>query len=152
VLEPLRREHTDELFAVLDDPAVHAFTGGRPDSPQELTERLGRQLTGASPDGSEGWLNWVLRAGPDVVGTIQATLAGSQAELAWVVGMAYQGRGYATEAALAVAESLRTQGMTAFVAHIHPDHAASAGVARRLGLVPTEVRQDGEVRWVSTPK
>jgi RimJ/RimL family protein N-acetyltransferase len=151
-LEPLRVEHAHELFSLLDDPELHRFIGGRPDALAELTERLRRQAAGASPDGSQGWLNWVLRSDGAVVGRVQATLTGSTAELAWVVGTAHQGRGYATEAGLAVAEWLGTQGVTTLVAHIHPDHAASAGVARRLGLVATDARQDGEVRWVSTPK
>jgi len=112
-----------------------------------------RQVAGESPDGRQGWLNWVLRdAAGAPAGTVQATLTGSEAELAWVLGTAHQGRGYASEAAIAVRDWLRTQGVEAFTAHIHPDHAASAGVARRLGLVPTAVRQDGEVRWVSSPK
>ena len=118
-----------------------------------MTARLRRQVAGASPDGRQGWLNWVLRtADGAAVGTLQATLTGAQAELAWVVGRAHQGRGYATEAAIAVRDWLQAQGIEAFTAHIHPDHAASAGVARRLGLVPTAARQDGEVRWVSSPK
>jgi hypothetical protein len=37
--------------------------------------------------------------------------------------------------------------MDDFVAHIHPDHAASAAIARRLGLAPGDPRADGEVRW-----
>jgi RimJ/RimL family protein N-acetyltransferase len=118
-----------------------------------VTARVRRQVAGASPDGRHGWLNWVLRtADRTAVGTLQATLTGSQAELAWVVGTAHQGRGYAGEAALAVHDWLRTEGVDTFVAHIHPDHAASASVARRLGLVPTAARQDGEVRWTSSPK
>jgi RimJ/RimL family protein N-acetyltransferase len=95
----------------------------------------------------------VLRIGDGAaVGTLQATLSGAEAELAWVVGSAHQGRGYASEAAVAVRDWLRTQGIEEFTAHIHPDHAASAGVARRLGLVAGAVRQDGEVRWASSPK
>jgi RimJ/RimL family protein N-acetyltransferase len=120
-----------------------------------VTARLGRQVAGASPDGRQGWLNWVLRLRPPgraAVGTVQATLSGPEAELAWVVGTAHQGQGYASEAAIAVRDWLRTQGIGELTAHIHPDHAASAGVARRLGLVPTATRQDGEVRWASSPK
>jgi RimJ/RimL family protein N-acetyltransferase len=118
-----------------------------------VTARLRRQVAGASPDGGQGWLNWVLRiADGPAVGTLQATVTGSSAELAWVVGTAHQGRGYAGEAAVAVRDWLRSQGIEEFTAHIHPDHAASAGVARRLGLVPTAARQDGEVRWASSPK
>jgi RimJ/RimL family protein N-acetyltransferase len=42
---------------------------------------------------------------------------------------------------------LREQGIAHFAAHIHPDHAASAAIARRLGLTPGRARSDGEVRW-----
>ena len=45
-------------------------------------------------------------------------------------------------------EWLRDHGVTRFVAHIHPDHGASAAVARHLGLAATDERQEGEVRWV----
>ena len=33
------------------------------------------------------------------------------------------------------------------VAHIHPDHAASARVATRAGLLPTPDQVDGEQVW-----
>lgn len=145
----------DELASLLDDPELHRFIGGEPDTLGQVTARVRRQVAGASPDGRHGWLNWVLRTRAEdrtAVGTIQATLTSTQAELAWVVGTAHQGRGYAGEAATAVRDWLRTEGIDTFIAHIHPDHAASAGVARRLGLAPTAARQDGEVRWTSSPK
>jgi RimJ/RimL family protein N-acetyltransferase len=148
-------EHAAELAALLDDPALHRFIGGRPQTLPEVTARLRRQVVGASPDGGQGWLNWVLRlrtADRAAVGTVQATLTGPEAELAWVVGTAHQGRGYASEAATAVRDWLRTQGIDELTAHIRPEHAASAGVARRLGLVAGTTRQDGEVRWASSPK
>ena len=61
-----------------------------------------------------------------------------------------QGEGLATEAAGAVVEWLRDHGVTRFVAHIHPDHRASAAVARRLGLAVTGARRAGQVRWVGS--
>jgi RimJ/RimL family protein N-acetyltransferase len=69
------------------------------------------------------------------------------AEVAWVVGTAWQGRGLAKEAALAWVTWLRAQGMAEIRAHIHPDNAASAAVGRAVGLAPTDIRQDGERRW-----
>ena len=45
---------------------------------------------------------------------------------------------------------LRDQGVTRFVAHVHPDHGASAAVARHLGLAATDARRQGEVRWVGS--
>jgi RimJ/RimL family protein N-acetyltransferase len=152
-LEPLRIEHAPELATLLDDPELHRFVGGRPETPAEVAARVRRQVVGTSPDGRQGWLNWLLRdADGAAVGTIQATLTSAEAELAWVIGSAHQDRGYAGEAAVAVRDWLRTQGIEAFTAHIHPDHAASASIARRLGLVAGAARQDGEVRWTSSPK
>jgi len=156
MLEPLRPEHARELAPVLDDDALHAFTGGEPASEAELRARYARQAEGQSPDGAQGWLNWVARdrATRAPVGTVQATISDADgrrsAELAWVVATTRQGEGLATEAAGAAMDWLREHGVTRFVAHIHPDHAASAAVARRLALVATEERHEGEVRWVGS--
>ncbi len=141
---------------VLADPAIYAYMGGSPPSEAELAARYARQARGVSPDGRQGWLNWVLRlrSGGRVAGLVQATIteddAGCTAELAWVVASRDQGAGLATEAAGAVMAWLRTLGIESFSAHVHPANRASAAVAGRLGLAATPVRADGEIRW-STP-
>ncbi|OEU87620.1 acetyltransferase [Streptomyces abyssalis] len=157
-LEPLRASHAPEAFPVLADVRLHTWTGGSPPSAEELEARYRRQCAGRSPDGGEGWLNWMLRRVSDaqLVGTVQATLrrpaAGPlTAEVAWVVGGDHQGNGYAREGALAMARWLRGHGVDTLVAHIHPEHAASAAVARALGLTPTDTMVDGEVRWSGGP-
>ncbi|MFC0507154.1 GNAT family N-acetyltransferase [Micromonospora costi] len=154
VLEPLRVEHADEMAPLLRDERLHEFVGGRPATPKELRSRYARQSVGRSPDGAEGWLNWILRHREtgDAVGYVQATvrLDGERpvAELAWVVISPEQGRGYAAEAAAGMIGWLDQQGVTALIAHVHPDHRASARVAERLGLRATDVLVDGERRWV----
>jgi RimJ/RimL family protein N-acetyltransferase len=156
VLEPLRPDHARELGPVLADPALHAFTGGEPADEDGLRARFARQAVGHSPDGAQGWLNWVARdrATHAAVGTIQATISDDQgvrgAALAWVVATSRQGEGLATEAAGAARDGLRERGVARFVAHIHPDHDASAAIARHLGLAATDERHDGEVRWVGS--
>ena len=67
--------------------------------------------------------------------------------MAWVVGVPWQGHGYATEAATALVEWLRELGVDDIAAHIHPDHQASAAVAGRAGLHRTADLVDGEVVW-----
>jgi RimJ/RimL family protein N-acetyltransferase len=141
-LEPLRVDHATEMVAVLADPRIYEFIGGAPPSEDELRAAYARRV--AHP----GWCNWIVREDGVAVGVVQATVTEPVAELAWIIGPAHQGRGLATEAARAVQEHLRGTGIAEFWAHIHPDHAASASVARRLGLHPTDVIQDGEVRWV----
>ncbi|MGW2225890.1 GNAT family N-acetyltransferase [Streptomyces formicae] len=156
-LVPLRVEHADEMAAVLADPALHTFIGGAPDGVTALRARYGRMLAG-SPDPAVSWLNWVvrLRTGqlPCLVGTVQATITpgadgdGPTAEVAWVIGTPWQGRGFASEAACGLVDWLTTQrAVRTLVAHVHPDHEASAAVARAARLTATDVVQDGEIRW-----
>jgi RimJ/RimL family protein N-acetyltransferase len=157
VLEPLRVDHAGEMFAVLDDAALHRFVGGRPVGEAELRARYARQVAGRSPDGRQRWLNWIVRRSADGValGFVQATVSDADdgrpptAELAWTIGVAFQRRGYAQEAGLAMLGWLRSQGVGQFVAHIHPEHTASMTVARALDLRPTAIVVDGEVRWES---
>ncbi len=149
VLEPLRVEHAPELAALLDDTRLHEFTGGEPARLDELTARYERQVTGGSADGTQQWFNWVLRRRDDgrAAGYVQATVVDDTAEVAWVVGMAHQGRGFAREAATAMTSWLAAHGVRLLVAHVHPDHAASLAVARGLGLEATGDVADGEQRW-----
>ncbi|GAA4019378.1 GNAT family N-acetyltransferase [Streptomyces plumbiresistens] len=150
-LLPLRVEHAEEMAAVLSDPALHAFIGGTPDSLGALRARYERLVAGA-PDPGVSWCNWVLRPREDarLVGTVQATVTGRHtAEIAWVVGTPWQGRGFASEAARALVEWLGRVPVRTVVAHVRPDHLASAAVAAAAGLAPTEEEQDGERRWRS---
>ena len=155
ILDPLKIDDAADLSQALDDPELHTFIGGEPASVDELRSRFAHQVVGQSPDGSEGWLNWVVRDSTslEAIGTVQTTLTrqpeGLVAEVSWVVATPWQGQGRAKDAAGALVAWLREHGVHTLVAHVHPDHAASAGVARSLGLTPTEVVVDGEVRWVS---
>ena len=157
-LEPLTVEHAAELAPVLDDAALHEFTGGAPLSAAALADRYARLAARRSPAGDQLWGNWVMRVRGTgaAVGTVQATLpAGGPpagpAEVAWVVAHAAQGQGYASEAACSLVGLLHDAGW-AVMAHIHPGHHASQRVARAAGLVPTgEARDDGEIRWIRRP-
>ncbi|MEV4110049.1 GNAT family N-acetyltransferase [Nonomuraea sp. NPDC049695] len=144
VLLPLRPEHADEMAVVLSDPGLHTFIGGVPLTAQELRARYERLAAGPP-----GWRNWVLwsREEERLVGYVQATIEGGTAEIAWVIGTPWQGRGLATAAARALVAHLADEGIGTVIAHIHPDHAASAAVAGSAGLRPTDRWHDGEVRW-----
>lgn len=148
VLLPLRVEQADELAAVLDDRELHTFVGGSPMPPPELRVRYERLVAG-SPDPAVTWHNWAiqLRGEDCLVGTAQATVSGSTAEIAWVVGTRWQGRGIASESTRAVVGWLEQHGVQTVIAHIHPEHEASARVAAAAGLEPTDEEHDGETRW-----
>ncbi|MGW6394252.1 GNAT family N-acetyltransferase [Streptomyces sp. NPDC055103] len=149
-LVPLAVAHAEEMAGVLADSALHAFIGGAPLTAPELHARYER-LAAGSPDPAVVWCNWVvrLRAEDRLTGTVQATVTdgGRVAEIAWVVGTEWQGRGIAREAARGLVGLLAAEGVRTVLAHVHPEHAASAGVARAAGLAPTEEEHDGETRW-----
>jgi RimJ/RimL family protein N-acetyltransferase len=152
-LEPLEVAHAEEMAEVLADPGLHVFMGGEPATEAELRNRYRRLVGGPSPYHQEGWLNWVVRRRSDgqAVGTVQATVTpgvrGPQAAVAWVVGTPYQHQGLAAEAAVALVGWLRERSVTDILANIHPDNLASAGVARRIGLRPTEQYAGDEIVW-----
>lgn len=154
-LTPLRTADVEELFPLLDDDRLHGFTGGSPDTLEQLMARLEGWGTERSPDGREAWLNWIVRTTGDdrAIGTTQATVIGGpgdrSAVVGWTTGVSEQGRGYASEAAGAMVGWLQARGVGRIDAHIHPDHAASGGVARNAGLSQTDEVADGEVVWRS---
>jgi RimJ/RimL family protein N-acetyltransferase len=153
-LEPLLATHAAELAPVLDDPALHEFTGGTPLDTAALTARYTRLTARRAPDGGQHWGNWVIRVREtgQAVGTMQATLpaggpAAGLAEVAWVLARAAQGRGYATEAASSLVGRLAADGWTV-LAHIHPGHLASQRVAAAAGLSRTSAMHNGEFCWI----
>jgi RimJ/RimL family protein N-acetyltransferase len=149
---PLKAEDADQMAAVLGDERLHEFTGGQPATVAELRERYARFFAGSS-NPNEVWLNWIVRRRADQqpVGTVQATFSThdgrSTAHVAWVIGLDWQNQGFASEAARALVDWLRDRGADSVVAHIHPDHRASAVVATRAGLQPTDDQADGERVW-----
>jgi RimJ/RimL family protein N-acetyltransferase len=153
VLEPLSVEHAEEMVAVLADPGLHNHIGGEPDDLEQLQERYRHQAIGHSADGSQLWFNWIVRRKDTgrIVGYVQATVSiedgAAVAEVAWVIGSPYQGRGYARQASTAMVEWLRETGVRRIIAHVSPDHAASVAVAAGIGMSPTATVVDGEVRW-----
>ncbi|MBT2507247.1 GNAT family N-acetyltransferase [Streptomyces sp. ISL-98] len=140
------------MAVVLADPGLHTFIGGAPAEPDALRARYARMVAGP-PDPAVSWCNWVVRLRGEavLVGTVQATVTpygdGTVAEVAWVVGTPWQGRGIASEAASGLVAWLRGRAVGTVVAHVHPDHRASAAVAAAAGLAPTEQLHEGEVRW-----
>ncbi|MHB1593069.1 MAG: GNAT family N-acetyltransferase [Streptosporangiaceae bacterium] len=159
-LVPLTPEHAGPMAAVLGDPALHAFTGGSPLDPDALRAQYERWAAGPA-DPAVSWCNWAIRLteADCLTGTVQATIAegaapdgrSALAEVAWVVGISWQGQGIATEAARALVGWLGRRGAGAVVAHIHPDHHASAAVAAAAGLRPTGQLSDGEQIWSTAP-
>ena len=153
-LFPLKRDDAVEMVGVLADPDLYTVIGGAPPTLAELDARYARWADG-SPLAGEDWHNWVvrLRAGGTAIGHVQATVraGGHEADIAWLIGTPWQGRGYAGEAARAMVDWLSTSGVATITAHIEAGHDASGRVATSAGLVPTVDIEGGEVVWRRTP-
>lgn len=149
-LELLTVEHAEEMVTALANPSLYEVIGGEPPTLDRLRERYTQQVAGSAMPG-ERWLNWIVRVRRTglAVGYVQATVSTQEAaaELAWVIGMSWQGQGYATEAALSMVQELRRTGITTLVAHVRPGHLASERVARALGMISTGRHDDGEAEW-----
>lgn len=151
-LTPMVECDADALFRLLKDPEVHVFTGGHPPaSADDVRVRIRRRESRRSPAGDELWLNWTLRLKADqsVAGYVQAGVTKGKADLAWVVGVPFQRRGYASEASRRVLQWLRDDlGVHEVHANIHPDHVASHRVARNIGLCNSgTLTREGEEVW-----
>lgn len=152
-LRPQSPDDADDMVAVLADEMLYAVTGGRPPDLAALRERYTRQAVGHSADGTETWHNWILRRRDDgaAIGFVQATVVDRTAEIAWLIGVPWQGRGYATEAVRAVVDHLAAAGVPTITAHIAPGHRPSEVVAERVGLAVTDQVDDGERVWALDP-
>lgn len=147
----------EEMAVVLSDPRLHEFIGGSPLGALELRAQYRRWAAGSgNPD--ELWLNWVvrLRATGEAIGFVQATVSrqpggGLAAEVAWVTGVPWQGRGFAAEAAGALVDWLAAAGVAELTACIHPEHRASERVAERVGFTLTGGMVKGERVWRYRP-
>jgi RimJ/RimL family protein N-acetyltransferase len=141
VLVPVAAGDADELAAIFADERLYLFTGGEPGTVVSLRDTLG-QLAENRAAGTAAQLNWVVRRLVDgvAVGMLQAVLSGGgrAAELSWLVGVPWQGQGFASEAVIAMVVWLETRGVEQVTAWIRPDHHASESVAIRAGLAVTE--------------
>jgi RimJ/RimL family protein N-acetyltransferase len=139
-LRPVTVNDADELAAIFADQRLYAFTGGEPSALEALRSTFAR-LEAARTASATAQLNWVVRHRVDdqAIGMLQAifTDGGQAAEIAWAIGVAWQGQGLATEATRAVVAWLDAQDVRTITAWIRPDHHASAAVALRAGLTPT---------------
>ena len=150
-LTPLMATHAKAMFPILSDSELYSFTGDEPPESEVSLETRYRYLESRkSPDGSELWLNWLVSLGENSVsmGYVQATVSESHADIAWVIGLKWQGNGYASEAATALVRWLGENGVCSIRCCINPSHVASQRVASRAGLHKTTLSEDGEDVWL----
>lgn len=154
VLVPQVAAHASELFAVLSDPRLYTYLDDQPPSDEaSLRARLSGLEARRSPDGSERWLNWVVRAGEPLVGYVQATVFPDlTASIGYVISADHWRRGYGRAAVSAMlAELAEFYAVTHATATIDRHNESSQGLLLSLGFIwkvdimPDEQRYEREL-------
>ncbi len=136
-LEPQRAAHADAMFDVLSDPAIYEFENTPPASLAALSERYARLESRRSTDGTEQWLNWVIRLPDDgLAGYVQATvLPGHQAYVAYELASRHSRKGIGSAALGAVLDELSAgYGVQRALAVLKLGNFRSRGLLSKLGF------------------
>lgn len=153
--EPLVAAHAREMFPVLADPAIYEFENTPPACETWLLQRY-RQIEQRAPaDGSEAWLNWVIRLPTqDLASHVQATvLPGGLAYIAYELNSRHWRQGIGKRAVTAMLTGLGgAYGVQQFPAVLKAANfrsrellskrgftAADAALSGRHGCAPDEV-------------
>ena len=137
VLEPQVTAHADAMFGVLSDPAIYEHESAPPPSVAWLRERYRRLETRRSPDGSEQWLNWVVRLPTgELAGYVQATVhADGRAAVAYELASRYWNRGLGRAAVEAmIGELVARHGARTLSAVLKRTNGRSRRLLLRLGF------------------
>jgi len=107
-LEPQTAAHAEQMFVTLSDPAIYEYENKPPQSLEWLRERFTKLESRRSSDGTEQWLNWVIRLPTsELAGYVQATVhANGHAAIAYELSSAHWGRGLARQAVQAMIKDL----------------------------------------------
>ena len=136
-LEPQFAAHAPAMFDLLSDPAIYEYENHPPTSVDALRKRFRRLESRTSPDGTQQWLNWVVRLhSGDLAGYVQATVhADHRAAIAYVLGSRYWGKGIAARSVHAMIDELRARhGVGECFAILKSANARSQRLLHRLGF------------------
>ncbi|WP_029009818.1 GNAT family N-acetyltransferase [Azospirillum halopraeferens] len=138
LLRPRTPADLDACLAMDTDPDVMRHVGGVPAHPGAYRQELAARLAHTPPAGFGYWSVFVKPAPGRFIGWVVLVPHGDDpdlVEIGWRLRRDAWGNGYATEAAaVIVRHGFTSLGLTRIVADVHPDNAASARVAARLGF------------------
>ena len=144
VLEPQLAAHAQEMFSVLSDPAIYEFENEPPIDEEWLRKRFERLESRGSSDGTQQWLNWVIRLSDGkLAGYVQATVfQDGSTYVAYDLNSQYWRQGIGSSAVQAVLQELRDQYRVAtFIAVLKARNYRSEALLRKLGFVSASDEQ-----------
>jgi [ribosomal protein S5]-alanine N-acetyltransferase len=137
-LEPLTVAHAEAMFDVLADAEIYRYLDyPAPPSVEHLRNLYARLEKRQSPDGSEAWLNWVVRRpGETPMGYVQSTvLPNGDAWVAYVLNSRHWGGGVAHAATQEMMAHLASAcGVKRYMAMVEVENVRSIRLLERLGF------------------
>lgn len=147
ILEPLTVHHAHEMYAVLRDPAIYEFENEPPKSEEYLSRRYAILEGRSSRDGTQIWLNWVIRLpSGELAGYVQATVLKSGAALvAYELASRHWRQGIGSIAVAAMLFELRANyAVNLYVAVLKARNYRSVALLEKLGFEPASTNQVSE--------
>ncbi|HEY9180678.1 MAG TPA: GNAT family N-acetyltransferase [Candidatus Baltobacteraceae bacterium] len=150
-LEPVRASHAQEAWPLVDDERMWRYFPEKRPSSLDALRRLYQKWECGSRQAGEIWHNWMCRerVSGTLAGGMQSTIIerGRCALIAYAIYPAFQRRGYAREASLAVIEYVRNAyTVERICAEMDIRNEASYRLAESLGFVRVG-EESGEYRY-----
>ncbi|MBN9154048.1 MAG: GNAT family N-acetyltransferase [Microbacterium sp.] len=138
-LDLLREDDLDALHAIQSDPEVCRYLLYEPRTRDEVERRIAEDSTAMRLEKNDDYVQPAIR---DLDGTLLGTMYfhltsvdDLTAEIGWLLGTPYQGRGHAREAAeLVLEQAFDEVGLHRVYAELDPRNAASVALCLRLGM------------------
>lgn len=99
-IEVLTSQHAQQVFEPLQDTRIYTYIPDEtPPTIEALENKFKLLVSGPGLNTGERWLNWImfLKDGPFPIGSLQATVSRSSAEIAYIVFPEYWESGFAKE-------------------------------------------------------
>jgi RimJ/RimL family protein N-acetyltransferase len=142
ILRPFTENDVDALYHILNTGDVFRYFPNPTPPPRARVQRL---IAGQLAHWRERHLGWWAiepRERQELMGWagLQFLPETNEVEVGYLLGKAYWGQGFATEAAQASLQfGFETLGLDTIVAVVHPDNRASIHVIEKLGMALTEL-------------
>ena len=140
-LRSFRPGDEDDVFTYRSVASVVRYIPGEPKTREQVADLVAERATAGRIDPTSPNLTLAVELDGRVIGDVLILLEGldgkdgRQAEIGWVFAPDVAGRGYATEAARAIADvAFREVGVHRVWAELEPENSASAAVCERLGM------------------
>jgi [ribosomal protein S5]-alanine N-acetyltransferase len=145
VYERIAQTHATEMERVLCDPRVyvHVDDGTAPTFDELAESFLLREIGPSGNRSGETWVDYVVRTKDSqvAIGRVEATVIEHRAEVAYLLGLSYWGKGYGSESLIWLQHFLqKNYGVREFWATVTPGNESSKNLLLKNGYA--EVTND----------